>query len=371
MIVSSDYKYVRSSTWQGELSREQVFRRFPDKRSWWIDPSGQVFDAGQDHDVFVKEHPELFDHDEGDTTYYAVRKSWVRVSMWGPSFTINARNINQVQLDAAQGLYLREGTGKRVEFFQDGVIPTSFDREEFLSLKNVNQLKRMRQVKSSTSDWMKRKFPEKRSWWVSPFGVVQDAGYDHDRFVRENPRTFGGTTDPEIAINSGWLRVGYFGNEFVIHGSSLKPVQIEAAQNLYRSLGIQDEVYVVTPQKYGDIEGDEFLRMHSPADILRQLTNRTGRRESRLAALPKSRNFLLGVDLGTMSWPLQQAFDLLGLSAKKDELSANQVASAFQANDRKLQETLGRTSVELLRDLNAFVQFDNAYAQQRKPQTVL
>ena len=144
MILSSDYQYLKTATWQSELSRKEVLRRFPEKRSWWIDSSGEVFDAGKDHDQFVKEHPELFDHDEGDSTYYAVRKLWVRVSLWGPSFMINSRDINQKQLDAAQGLYRREGQGKQVEFFQEDVISTSFDGNEFLSLSNTNQLKKMR-----------------------------------------------------------------------------------------------------------------------------------------------------------------------------------------------------------------------------------
>jgi hypothetical protein len=64
-----------------------------------------------------------------------------------------------------------------------------------------------------------------------------------------------------------------------------------------------------------------------------------------------------------MSWPLRQAFDLLGLSDKKDKLSANQVVSVFQANDKFLQDHLGRTSTELIRDMNAMFQYGPAKGQ--------
>jgi hypothetical protein len=71
----------------------------------------------------------------------------------------------------------------------------------------------------------------------------------------------------------------------------------------------------------------------------------------------------MGVSLDEMSWPLRQAFDLLNLSGKKDKLSANQVASVFQANDEFLQDHLGRTSTELIRDLNAFFQYGSRQEQ--------
>ena len=81
------------------------------------------------------------------------------------------------------------------------------------------------------------------------------------------------------------------------------------------------------------------------------------RTTGRVSSLPKSRNFLVGVHLDSMSWPLRQAFDLLNLTAKKDKLSANQVVSVFQANDEFLQDNVGRTSTELIRDLNSFFQY--------------
>ena len=71
----------------------------------------------------------------------------------------------------------------------------------------------------------------------------------------------------------------------------------------------------------------------------------------------------MGVSLDSLPWPLRQAFDLLNLSGKKDKLSANQVVSVFQANDKFLQDNIGRTAVELIRDLNAFFQYGSVKEQ--------
>jgi hypothetical protein len=492
MIISSDYKYLRVSTWQSELSREEVFSKFPDKRSWWIDSSGEVFDAGSDHDVFVKQHPELFDTDEGDTTYYAVRKFWVRVSAWGPSFTINSRNINQRQLDAAQMLYMREGDEKRVEFFQDNVIPASFDKEEFLELKNVNQLKRMRnRVGSSPSDYMKEQHPDKRSWWVNPEGKVFDSGHDHNKFLEERPKTFGKWADIDKALTLNWVRVAFWGGEFVVHCHSITSAQVDACQQIYKSLGGEHKIYIATLNKYGYISPHDFIWADSASGWIRNLfSDPTGirsakrrrvgngdrawlispqgevincgsnhevfvldnrdffrkmgynidssyqlvkdgwarigllgnilylecnnlmekyfnfmhgltmkfdppsgvqvvvsgkimefttsefkqfsnknqvlrylRMEKRIGSLPKSRNFLIGVDIADMSWPLRKAFDLLKLTGKKDKLSANQVASVFEAKDKFLQDHVKRTATELIRDLNAFFQYGQPKTQ--------
>jgi hypothetical protein len=734
LFLSTDYKPVKA-TWQSEISREEVFRRFPDKRSWWIDSSGEIFDAGSDHEGFVKEHPELFDHNEIFSTYHAIRKFWVRVSAWGPSFTIQSRNINQKQLDAAQILYMREGEGKRVEFFQENVIPTSFDKEEFLELKNVHQLKRMRSRVGSSptrawfvsprgevidcgqshdacmrdrpvvfgnvrdlmdlipmgwirvgnlgyytfidcdrmtakqldkiqelvarishenieinkkdrrtkmtrseflslnspgeinrrragspSDYMKGQHPDKKSWWVNPEGKIFDSGHDHNKFLEERPKTFGKWADINKALTMNWVRVAFWGGEYVVHchtitraqlaacqeiykslggehrifistlnkngyisphdfiwadsqsdlmksmfrdptgirasvisssygrkfnkqswwlspegkvidagfdhdkfvegnpqlfngadvdtlmeedwvkagdfvttfspsefyitGVDLNRKQLEAAQSIYQSLGGRQRVRIQLPEISGDIPGSTFFAVNSVSDLRRELFKESrvkrfasilggawfvtpdrkvfdcrydhdtfmsenqgmlrsmgleveypedllkegwgkigilgsliylecerlngfffkvlqeltekyhevttvlinrrrmsrqdflfmdgpgdvrrvpeveGRRRS--ASLPKSRNFLMGVSLDSLSWPLRQAFDLLGLSGKKDKLSANQVVSVFQANDKFLQDHLGRTSTELIQDLNAMFQYGPAKGQ--------
>jgi hypothetical protein len=493
MFLSTDYSYLRGSTWQSGLSREEVFRRFPDKRSWWIDSSGEVFDSGQDHDQFVKDHPELFDSNEIWTTYHAVRKFWVRVSSWGPSFTINSRNINQKQLDAAQILYMHEGEGKKVEFFQDNVIPTSFDKEEFLELKNVNQLKRMRnRFAASPSDYMKEKHTDKRSWWVDPQGKVYDVGHDHNSFLEKKSKIFGKWADINKALTMNWVRVAFWGGEYVVHCHYITRAQIAACQEIYKSLGGEYRIYISTLNKYGYISSHDFIWADSASDWIRNLFNdpagirSSGRRKAvgdddrawlispdgqtincgdshekfvldnrdffkklgynidssyllvkdgwarlgviggisyiecnrltdryfnaiydltmeinpssgvqvivdgktmeftleefkqfnnknqvlryllmskRIGSLPKSRNFLLGVSLDSMSWPLRQAFDLLDLSHKKDKLSANQVTAVFQANDKFLQDNLGRTATELTRDLNAFFQYGSSKEQ--------
>jgi hypothetical protein len=262
----------RQATWQSQLSRQEVMRRFPDKRSWWIDSSGEVFDAGKDHDKFVKEHPELFDHEEGDSTYYAFQKFWVRVSLWGPSFTINSRDINQKQLDAAQILYMREGQGKKVEFFQDNVINTSFDGKEFISLGNVNQLKRMRpRLANGASDWMKKNHPDKRSWWVDPQGTVFDVGHDHNKFLEERPKTFGKHPDINKALTLDWVRVALWGGEYVVHGHSISSAQITTCQKIYRSLGGVSRIFISTLNKTGYISQEDFLTADRQIDLVKNL----------------------------------------------------------------------------------------------------
>ena len=279
VIVSTDYEPLRVGTWQSGLSRNEVFKRFPDKRSWWIDSSGEVFDAENDHYQFIKDHPELFD-DEIILTYHAIKRFWVRVSEWGPSFTIQSRNINQAQLDAAQTLYMREGKGKKVEFFQEGVIQTSFDKEEFLALQNVHQLKRMRsrvgsslillssdyknlRVAGSLSEGMKIKHPDKRSWWVSPQGDVFDAGYYHDKFIEENPEIFPGITNSKTALSQSWARIGSWGGLFIIDARNLNQAQLDAAQGIYRREGQNTKIGFISTRGVDPTswDGDEFLSL--------------------------------------------------------------------------------------------------------------
>jgi hypothetical protein len=254
IVSTEDYAYLRTGTWQSGLSREEVLRKFPDKRSWWIDSSGEVFDAGKDHQEFIKEHPELFDQNEIWTTYHAILKFWVRISVWGPSFTINSRNINQAQLDAAQNLYMREGGGKNVEFFQGNVIQTSFDGEEFLELKNVNQLKRMRVVStSSPSDIMKEQHLEKRSWWVDPKGKVYDAGNNHTEWAKKHT---------ELDVHSpGWIKVGFVFGQLTVSGKNqLLRKQVEVIQKLGRSVGNNlESVFIEVGNREGYIGVQDFF----------------------------------------------------------------------------------------------------------------
>jgi hypothetical protein len=81
----------------------------------------------------------------------------------------------------------------------------------------------------------------------------------------------------------------------------------------------------------------------------------------RIGSLPKSRNLLQGVDLDDLPQPLQRALALLKnndqIKVPVDKLSANQIASVFQANDRFLQDNLGWTATDLIQDLNGFFQF--------------
>jgi hypothetical protein len=56
-----------------------------------------------------------------------------------------------------------------------------------------------------------------------------------------------------------------------------------------------------------------------------------------------------------MPYALRNAFDILNLTSYKDEISVNQVVSAFQNNSRILEDKLGRNSTDLIRDLNAYI----------------
>lgn len=259
MIISSDYKSVKA-TWQQELSRDEVFRRFPDKKGWWIDSSGEVFPAGKDHQKFIKDHPELFDHNEITSTYHAIRKFWVRVSMWGPSFTINSRNISQAQLDAAQNIYMHEGEGKKVEFFQENVIPTSFDKEEFLGLKNVNQLKRMRARVGSSSS---------RAWFISPNGKVIDCDQSHDACMRDRPEVFGNVRDLMTLIPMGWIRVGNLGYYTFIDCDRMTAKQLDKTQELVAGIS-HETVEINKKDRRTKMTRGEFLSLNSPGEINRR-----------------------------------------------------------------------------------------------------
>jgi hypothetical protein len=100
---------------------------------------------------------------------------------------------------------------------------------------------------------------------------------------------------------------------------------------------------------------NQFVEMSKPSDLNRAFMVRGNRKVS---ALPKSRNFLMGVPFEELPVPIQKAFNLLGMSARIDELSANEVASAFQARDQYLLEKIGWNSTDLIRALNAFVEYD-------------
>ena len=73
------------------------------------------------------------------------------------------------------------------------------------------------------------------------------------------------------------------------------------------------------------------------------------------ASLPKSRNFLRGVSLRTLPYALREAFNLLNLTSVKDEVSIDQVVAAFQNRAETLEDKLGRTPDDLIRDLNQFL----------------
>jgi hypothetical protein len=620
MIVSTDYLRIAVS------KSDALKEKYPDKRSWFVSPTGENVDAGHNHKQFVADHPELFN---GQDEFDVLDDGWIKVGDFGNvtgfknEFYIDGFDLDNSQLKAAQEIYRLSGGRNNVRlqlFSWGGTIPGS----EFFAASSVDDLRKAvyRQSRirgyvtaSYESEWFKRQFPDKRSWWISPYGDVYDAGHNHDWFVEEHPEIFG-TDDDELMEDFGWVRVGSMGQEFSVRAESLSKKKLEEVQKLYR---ITNKPYVVIDVggRAGRITKDEFLQANSMTDLLKALRVRSSSRRAsgddrawlispqgeayscgflhercgsinkelfkiarkiypridesdvvsflrndgwarfgyfedpstayldgrsltgpifrkfkemmmslkmpdntrvtlqddeflwrdfkffdsmmdakkflrrgqvgssrrqattpgralwvspdgkvfdgflthdqfikenqdllksmgaggksddglvrmgwgqigrlgsiiylycehlndvlfnalrkvaaemdwintvditefstdktrrmkrqdflymdgpgdvrrvpvyarKRASLPKSRNFLMGVDLESLPWPLRQAFDLLNLAGKKDRLSANQVASVFQANDEFLQDHLGRTATELIRDLNAYFQY--------------
>jgi hypothetical protein len=118
---------------------------------------------------------------------------------------------------------------------------------------------------------MKDKYSDKRSWWIDPSGKFIDVGHNHNKFLEDRPKTFGKYADIDKALTLNWIRVAFWGGEFVIHCHSITPAQIEACQKIYRSISGADRIYIATLNKYGYSDRESFLTASSQGQLIRNL----------------------------------------------------------------------------------------------------
>ena len=304
--------------------------------------------------MFIRDNQALFEKMGvgGMGSDELIRHGWARIGILSDFAFVDSSRITQKMIEVTQEMVREKSYVTKVTVNES---PRTWDLpvQEFLAIDKPSEIRRgpvmARRIASEYSG---------RAWLLSPKGEVIPSPPSHDIFIMDNPDLFPkpdvGRMDSVELVRQGWARIGILANFLYIDCARLTTKMIDVTQEIMRSQSFLKSISITEGSKHWSLTPQEFFVIDKPTDV-RRMYARIGRRKS---ALPKSRDFLRGLPLGEMSWPLQRAFDLLHLTAKKDEISANQVVSALKANEQLLQEKLGRTSVELIRDLNEFVQYD-------------
>lgn len=333
-------------------------------RAWFVSPKGEILSCGRDHTDCVRRKMDILQ----DMGYTNIRDNddlldggWAKIGRAGPSHAdflyIECKRMSPKYFSILHDMAMQQST-QTVSVREEGSNLVDLDRKEFLELSNLFDLRRRLRIGRRLAF----KY-EGRAWLVSPQGQIVSCGWNHDGCVDRESDAFEdmGYKDLrfyEDLLDDGWAKIGRTGLFLSIECGRLLPKYLDilqeiAGQTSTTSVSIKEGNRVV------DLGRQEFLALANITDLRRRM--RFGRRK--ISSLPKSRNFLMGVDLESMSWPLRKAFDLLDLTKKKDKLSANQVAAVFQDNDTFLQDHLGRTATELITDLNSFFQYGPAQEQ--------
>jgi hypothetical protein len=215
---------------------------------------------------------------------------------------------------------------------------------------------------------------------MTPDGKVINCGNAHDVYIMNNQKLFNkmgeGSQSSNDLIRKGWARIGILSSFAFVDSAKVTKQMLELTQDILKSkCSLEDmrdgrcfvkSVAVNEAPNTWDVPTYKFIWLDRPEQVKREYRASSRRRKS---ALPKSRNFLRDIPLEKLPWTVQKALDVLGLIPKKDNISANQFVSALRnpANEQLIQQELGRTSVEVIRDLNQYVQFD---APLKKPLAV-
>jgi hypothetical protein len=355
-------------------SRKRLASRY-EGRAWVISPEGEAFDCGEDHMGCVFEGPldrlwfeEEFEKADSDDRRTIVeewlnRNGWAKVGYFinNRLAYLSVRTLDNRMFKAFKEILSGWDLDDMAQIEVSAPSRSVFNWKDFRWFDSVLDMRKFARRGFASRKRLASEY-EGRAWLISPQGQVINCGNNHERFVLDNRDFFREmgyniiSSDP--LVEDGWARIGLLGTFLYIQCKKLTTKYFDILQIIAMRRN-PTEVQISVGDKVGDEVGKfsrkEFLEFGSPNEVNRHLL--VFRRRS--SSLPKSRNFLMGVNLEILPRPLKNAFDLLGISGEKDKLSANQVATRLQANDKLLQDTNGinRTAVELIQDLNGFFQF--------------
>lgn len=135
MILSNDFCRVRI----GGSESEQIRSLHPDKRSWWVSTDGTIYDSGYDHNLFMKDRPDVFNY--AKSLDDAVNSGWLRVGSYGGQFTIGGNRLTPRQIEAAQKIYRSLGPGLEI-FVELATNDGYLDEETFLTADTNTDINR-------------------------------------------------------------------------------------------------------------------------------------------------------------------------------------------------------------------------------------
>jgi hypothetical protein len=259
--------------------------KHPEKRSWWVDPQGKIYDVGHNHVKFLKEHPKIFG--EWADINKALTLNWIRVAYLGYEYVVHCHSITRAQLEACQQIYKSLGGEHKIFISTLNKIGYISHHDFIWADSQIDLLEnlfkdqtgiRASVMASQASEWMKAIYPNKRSWWISPYGEVHDAGYDHDQFVKEHPEIFG-TNNPKLVKDFGWVRIASYGKEFVVDAKSLSQKGLDEAQSLFSGTG-NAAVLINIGDRYAELTRDEFLQADSVPKLMKELRVQGSRKAS-------------------------------------------------------------------------------------------
>jgi hypothetical protein len=113
--------------------------KHPEKRSWWINPQGKIFDSGYDHVKFLEERPGTFG--KYPDINKALTLDWTRVAFWGGEYVVHCHSINPDQITSSQKIYNSIGGVNKIFI---GTLNKSgyIDRTDFLTADSQTDLLR-------------------------------------------------------------------------------------------------------------------------------------------------------------------------------------------------------------------------------------
>lgn len=137
MLLSSCFTQVIGAFTPSDAMKN----KHPEKRSWWVNPQGKIFDVGYDHIKFLQERPKTFGRYADYNDAYVL--NWIRVSFWAGQYTVSGHNITSPQIESCQKIY--RSLGGEYKIFISTLNKGGYiSREDFLTadsqvdlLKNI------------------------------------------------------------------------------------------------------------------------------------------------------------------------------------------------------------------------------------------
>lgn len=339
------------------------FNRFKRKasgagRAWLVSRDGKIYPCGVDHeDCFhlkeLRDTNQKFHQDS--LVEDLLKKGFAKVGSFmehGYAY-LTGEEFNSAILKSYQqilsNLGFRDNMSVEVSIRNQYKSFTYKQFKKFDSIQDFNYYNQLPKPVSAS--------PADRAWIVSPEGEVYSCGSQHSLCLSKNRRLFDslGVHSEYDLISRGWAKVGYLELAMYLEMDYLTDTVFRVFKNLVYEVvehrGSINRVDINLMLKQMSISYKDFIKAESAKD----LDYLDKYRRFRVGSLPQSRNFLRNIDLDSMPYALREAFNILRLNDDKDTLSANQVVNIFQDHENLLEDSLGRTADDLIRDLNEFI----------------